>query len=259
MGSSTAPTSVADHQLITDLLDPLLGPEAANAVALSLLTRFGSLGGVITAPQERLVPLLGHDSARIAQFLSAIRRVLVSTMRRRLEDRPLLSSHSHVVSYLKALLVHETIEHLRVLYLDVRLHLIVDELTSVGSINHAPVYPREIIRRALDLGAKNLMLVHNHPSGDATPSRADIASTRQVAASAAVFEIELLDHYVVGRSDVQSMKQLGLLHFGPLYVDYEPRGPGKAVVRSPTLAPAAKTKTPGRGARGRCVSEFPSP
>ncbi len=242
-----------DHQMLADLLGALLGPAEAQATARSVLTEFGGLGGALSAPTRRLEALLGEDGSRVSAFFEALRRVAVRSLRQRLEDRPLLGSHSRLVSYLRALLAHETKEHFRVLYLDIHFRLITDELAGSGTFNHAPVYPREIIRRGLDVAAKNIVLVHNHPSGDPTPSRADIETTRRVAASASVFEIELVDHYVVGRSKVRSMKGLGLLPTGPLYVDYEPRGMGKAVVRTRPPTDAGTTcgsVKPGRRAEG---------
>jgi len=251
MGSFSPMSAPTDLRLLSEVLEPLLGRSRAQTSARALLADFGSLGAVMSAPHERLELILEDEGARVAGYVLGIRRVMIATLRQRLENRPLLNSDARLVSYLRTLLSHQSIEHFRVLYLDASLHLIADELLGTGTVDQAPVYPREVIRRALDVGAKNLILVHNHPSGNPTPSQNDIASTRRIAASAAVFEIELLDHYVVGRGHVQSMKQLGLICPGRLHVDYEPRGYGRVVVRTGAEA--------GAGARGRCGCRQPAP
>ena len=123
----------------------------------------------------------------------------------------MISSWTALLAYVRMALQHEAREQVRVLYLDNRNQLILDEIQNRGTVDHTPVYPREVVRRALELSARAMILVHNHPSGDPTPSRADIEMTRQVIDAARVLGLELHDHLVVGRDGVASFKQLGLM------------------------------------------------
>ncbi len=126
-------------------------------------------------------------------------------------NRPALSSWAALIDYCTAAMARSPHEEFRVLFLDRKNVLIADEVQSRGTVDHTPVYPREIVKRALELGASALILVHNHPSGDPTPSRADIEMTREVAAAAKALKIAVHDHLVIGRSGHASFKALGLL------------------------------------------------
>ncbi|TPW17936.1 MAG: DNA repair protein RadC, partial [bacterium] len=125
--------------------------------------------------------------------------------------RPVITSWTALVAYVRAALAHEPREQFRTLFLDRRNILLRDEMTADGTVDHAPVYPREVIRRALELSASALILVHNHPSGDPTPSQADIQMTRQIVEAARVFNLQVHDHLVVGREGTASFKALGLI------------------------------------------------
>jgi DNA repair protein RadC len=125
--------------------------------------------------------------------------------------RPVISSWAALLAYAKAALAHEPREQFRVLFLDKKNQLIVDEVMNEGTVDHAPVYPREVARRALELSASAVILVHNHPSGDPTPSAADIDMTRQVVEAGRALKIGVHDHLVVGREGVASFKALGLM------------------------------------------------
>src|SRR5690606_20768429 len=127
------------------------------------------------------------------------------------EKRTVITSWSALLSYVRLSLQHEPREQFRVLYLDNRNQLILDEIQNRGTIDHAPVYPREVVRRALELSAKAMIIVHNHPSGDPTPSRPDIEMTRQVIEAARALSIDIHDHLIVGRDGVASFRQLGLM------------------------------------------------
>jgi DNA repair protein RadC len=131
--------------------------------------------------------------------------------REQVQKRPVISSWSALLAYVKTELAHEPREQFRVLFLDKKNRLIADEMLGQGTVDHAPVYPREVARRALELSASALILVHNHPSGDPHPSAADVDMTRQVAAAIRVLNIALHDHLVVGKDGVASFKALGLL------------------------------------------------
>jgi DNA repair protein RadC len=125
--------------------------------------------------------------------------------------RPVISSWSALLAYTKAALAHAPREQFRVLFLDKKNQLIADEVMNEGTVDHAPVYPREVARRALELSASAVILVHNHPSGDPTPSAADIDMTRQVVEAGRALRIAVHDHLVVGRDGVASFKALGLI------------------------------------------------
>jgi len=165
---------------------------------------------VIAAPRERLleIPGVGESVANQLKIVEAAAQRLAKT---KVMGRPALSSWSALLDYCTAAMARSEKEEFRVLFLDRKNHLIADEVQNRGTIDHTPVYPREIIKRALELGASSLILAHNHPSGDPTPSKADIAMTREVAVAAKALGISLHDHLVVGRGGHASFKSLGLL------------------------------------------------
>lgn len=189
-------------------------------VAKALLARFGSLAAVLAAPVEDLMTVRAEDArgrirgvgAETALDLAALhevsRRVALEAATAR---RTVISSWSALLGYVRLSLQHEPREQFRVLYLDNRNQLILDEIQNRGTVDHAPVYPREVVRRALELSAKSMIIVHNHPSGDPTPSRADIQMTRQIIDAAQALELCVHDHLVVGRDGVASFKRLGLM------------------------------------------------
>jgi DNA repair protein RadC len=188
-------------------------------VAKALLARFGSLAAVLAAPVEDLMTVRAEDArgrvrgvgVETALDLSALHEVARRVLREEAANRPVIASWTALVAYVRVALQHEPREQFRVLFLDNHNKLILDEVQNRGTVDHAPVYPREVVRRALELSAKNLIIVHNHPSGDPTPSRADIQMTRQVIDAARALEIAVHDHLVVGREGVASFRQLGLM------------------------------------------------
>jgi DNA repair protein RadC len=173
------------------------------------MDRFGSLGDIAAAEVGELGRLSGMTAAAILD-LKLLRELSVRLSRSAACARPVLSSWCALVAYARTTLAHLPREQFRTLFLDRRNHLLRDELVADGTVDHAPVYPREIIRRALELSASSLILLHNHPSGDPTPSQADIAMTRQIVDAARVFGIQVHDHLVLGRQGTASFKQLGL-------------------------------------------------
>jgi len=188
-------------------------------VAKALLARFGSLAAVLAAPVEDLMTVRTEDSrgrargvgAETALDLAALHEVARRVTLEAAARRTVISSWTALLAYVRLSLQHEPREQFRVLYLDNRNQLILDEIQNRGTVDHAPVYPREVVRRALELSAKSMIIVHNHPSGDPTPSRPDIEMTRQVIAAARALELSVHDHLVVGRDGVASFKQLGLM------------------------------------------------
>jgi DNA repair protein RadC len=177
-------------------------------LAETLLARFGSLSGVLGASREALAAAAGEDAAEELVLLKAL---AVRLAWAEITPGSLISSWTALLAYVGAALRHERREQFRVLFLDNRNQLIRDELLGQGTLDHAPVYPREVIRRALELSAANLILVHNHPTGDPTPSRADIDMTKQVVEAGRLLKIQVHDHLIVGRQGVASFKSLGLL------------------------------------------------
>ena len=180
----------------------------AQLRAEALLRRFGCLRRVLAAELPALSAVVGAEVALDLRLIhDAARRIAAAE----LSGRCLLTSWSAVVAYLKLTMAHCEREAFRVLFLDKKNQLIADEVLGHGTVDHAPVYPREVMRRALELSTSALILVHNHPSGDPAPSAADIDMTRQIVAAARVFAIAVHDHVVVGRSDIASFKALGLM------------------------------------------------
>lgn len=186
-----------------------LRPGASPVYAAdALMTRFGGLGRIFGAPEPELAKVIGRDAA---QQLSLLHGLLLRILEHPLRQRTLLASYEAVKAYLRASLGALPREVFHVLYLDKRNQLIADERLGVGTIDHAPVYPREVVRRALELSAGAVLLAHNHPSGDPTPSQADIAMTKQVVEAARVLRIAVHDHLIVAGDQVASLRALGLM------------------------------------------------
>ena len=182
-------------------------PRGAQAIATLLLQRFGSLRAVLGADRPGLARYVDPAVAVDLQLIFEAARRLASS---ELARRDVISSWSALLGYLKLTMAHLQREAFRVLFLDKKNQLIADEIMGPGTVDHAPVYPREVMRRALELGSSALILVHNHPSGDPTPSSADVEMTRRVVAAGATLGVVVHDHVVVGRDDVASLKHLGL-------------------------------------------------
>ncbi len=179
-------------------------------LAKALIKRFGSLAGVLGASRQELAGVEGLGEASIA----ALKIVPEAARRLALEEaseRPVIASWDKLLAYCRIAMAHEKVEQFRLLFLDKKNRLIADELQQTGTVDHTPVYPREVIKRALELGASALILVHNHPSGDATPSKADIEMTREVQEAATKLGISVHDHIVISKSGHNSFKSLGLL------------------------------------------------
>ena len=179
-------------------------------LAKQLLARFGSLAGVLGATIDELKAVKGVGDA-LALDLKLLHETALRTARDAVGKRPVISSWSALLAYVKTALAHEAREQFRVIFLDKKNQLIADEVMGRGTVDHAPVYPREVMRRALELSASAIILVHNHCSGDPTPSVADIETTRQVIEAARPLRIEVHDHLVVGRHGTASFKALGLI------------------------------------------------
>ncbi len=200
----------ADYELLELLLALAIPRRDVKPLAKALLKRFGSFAGVVSATQVELAGVDGVGETTIAA-LKLVQASALRQMRQQVMDRPVLNSWQRLIDYLTADMAHRGIEYFRLLFLDNRNHLIADEIQQSGSISHTPVYPREIVKRALELGATAIILVHNHPSGDPTPSRADIDMTKEIVKATGPVGITVHDHLIVGKSGTASFKSLGLL------------------------------------------------
>ena len=199
-----------DYEILELLLALAIPRNDVKPVAKALVERFGSLGGVLSAEPEALTQVKGiGDSAATA--LKIIRAAGLRLSHQQLANRDVISSWDQLLAYCKAAMGFEKVEQLRILFLDRKNVLIADEVQQRGTVDHTPLYPREVVKRALDLGASAIILVHNHPSGDPTPSRADIEMTRQVKDVCEKLGIALHDHVIIGKGSHASFRALGLL------------------------------------------------
>ena len=202
--------SLADYELLELILCLAIPRRDVKPLAKKLLDTFGSFAEVINADNARLKEVSGvGDNAIVA--LKLLRDGAIKLTQEGIIDRPLLSSWDALVDYCRASMAYKKTEQLRILFLDKKNVLIADEVQQEGTIDHTPVYPREVIKRALELGASAILLVHNHPSGDPTPSKADIEMTRDVADAGKKLGVKVHDHIIMGKNGHVSFKTLGLL------------------------------------------------
>lgn len=181
--------------------------DAAIAVD-ALFDHFGSLPAALATSDERLARIVGVEALPL---LHVARDLSLRLLRTEIEDRPLIDSPQSVAGYLHARLSYRPIEEIWIAYLDAGNHLIADEIVGRGTVSETKLYPREVVRRALEIGATSLILAHNHPSGDPTPSPEDIAATRRLSRAGAALEIVVHDHLIVSRSGWISFRSQGLL------------------------------------------------
>jgi DNA repair protein RadC len=199
-----------DYELMELALFAAIPRRDVKPLAKTLVARFGSFAEVIAAPRERILEVEGMSEGAATQ-LKIVEAAALRLSKTRVLGRPVLSSWAALIDYCAAAMARSPTEEFRVLFLDRKNALIADEVQSTGTVDHTPVYPREIVKRALELGASALILAHNHPSGDPSPSRADIEMTRDVVDAAKALKIAVHDHVIVGRSGHSSFKALGLL------------------------------------------------
>ena len=204
------PEGFPDYELLELLLFHSIERVDVKPLAKALLADFRSLGGVLAADPDRLAEYGRVNDRTIAHF-RAVREAARRLLKEPIENRPVISSWDALVDYCRAAMADEPTERFRVLYLDRKNRLIRDEIQQKGTVDHTPVYPREVVKRALELGATALVMVHNHPSGDPAPSRADIDMTREVREAADKLGIVLHDHIVVAKGGTNSFKAMGLL------------------------------------------------
>jgi len=202
--------ALTDYELLELVLFRALPRRDVKPLAKALIAKFGSFAETIAASPQRLAEVEGLGEATITDFKvveAAARRLAHGEVKR----RQVLSSWSAVLDYCRAAMAFADKEQFRVLFLDKRNQLIADEVQQVGTVDHTPVYPREVVKRALELSATAVILVHNHPSGDPTPSRADIQMTQQIVEVAKPLGISVHDHIIVGKEGHASFKGLRLI------------------------------------------------
>jgi len=200
----------ADYELL-ELVLCLAHPRGdTKPLAKRLIARFGSFAAVLAAESERVREVEGAGETTAAA-LAVVRAAAERLAREEAMVKPVLSSWQALTDYLRVSMARETREQFRVLFLNRKNMLIADEVQGQGTIDHTPLYPREVVKRALEHGAAALILVHNHPSGDPTPSKADIAMTREVKDACAKLGIVLHDHLIVSKHGTASLKSMGML------------------------------------------------
>jgi DNA repair protein RadC len=202
--------ALLDHEMLEMVLFLALPRKDTKPVAYRLLARFGSFANAIAAPARDIAAVEGMGEASAAA-LKIVQAAALRLARAELQERPILGNWDVLMDYLNAVLARERVEQFRVLFLDNRNRLLADEALGRGTVNHTPVYPREVLKRALELGATALILVHNHPSGDPAPSQDDIVMTRQIGQAIKPLSIELHDHVIVGNGRWTSFRREGLL------------------------------------------------
>lgn len=201
--------ALAEYEILELILFMAIPRRDVKPLAKSLLSHFGSFGGIFHASVNDLKQH-GLTETTITA-LKAIEATACHLMKQDLIGKPVLNSWSKLIDYLQATMAHERTENFRLLFMNKKNELIADEIQQSGTVDHTPAYPREIVKRALELSATAIILVHNHPSGDSTPSKADIEMTRQVIAAATALGIVIHDHIVVSKNGTTSMRSKGLL------------------------------------------------
>jgi DNA repair protein RadC len=204
------PDALADYELLEMLLFFAFKTGDTKPLAKALVNRFGSFAAVLAAPQEQLLATRGLGEHSVAA-IKLVQAAAIRLARAEAMEAPVLNNTERLDAYLAAAMMREKVEQARVLFLDPKNRLIADEVQARGTVNEAPVYAREVVKRALELHATALILVHNHPSGDPTPSRGDLQITAEIRQAAALFNIVLHDHLVIGNGRTFSFRQQGLL------------------------------------------------
>ena len=202
--------ALADYELLELYLFRSIPRRDVKPLAKDLINRFGSFAEAISAPVELLTEIKGI-SVKTANDLKILQAAALKLSQEKLIARPVLSSWSALLDYCRSVMQFENKEQFRVLFLDKKNRLITDEILGKGTVDAAPVYPREVIKRALDLSSTAIILAHNHPSGDPTPSHADIEMTNKIITASKAIGVMVHDHLIIGRNNIVSFKQLGLM------------------------------------------------
>ncbi len=202
--------AVSDYELLELVLFRAIPQRDVKPLAKELIAKFGSFAEVIAAPNKRLAEVRGVGEAAITE-LKIVHAAASRLARGQVKGRPVLSSWTAVPDYCRTTMAFADKEQLRILFLDKRNQVIADEVQQQGTVDHTPVYPREVVKRALELSATAIILVHNHPGGDPTPSRADIEMTQTIVEIAKPLGIAVHDHIIVAKEGHASLKGLKLI------------------------------------------------
>ncbi|MCF3946832.1 DNA repair protein RadC [Acidiphilium iwatense] len=207
------PDALADYELLEMLLFLAFKKGDTKPLAKALINQFGSYAGVLSAPPDTLFAYPGVGIHSVAA-IKLVQASAIRLARAELADAPVLNNWDRLIDYLTMAMARESVEQFRVLYLDNRNRLIADEIASRGTVNHTQVYVRELVTRAMQTHATALILVHNHPSGDPSPSHDDIEMTREVQRAIALLDVTLHDHVIIGKGRWLSFRREGLLRGG---------------------------------------------
>jgi DNA repair protein RadC len=204
------PDALPDYELLELVLFRAMPRRDTKPLAKAILARFGSFAEAMNAPEDLLLEVPGLGAAAVTE-IKLVRAAAIRLMQGEVFERPVLASWQQVLDYCRAAMGFEAKEQFRILFLDKRDQMIADEVQQRGTVDHTPVYVREVVKRALELSATAIVLVHNHPSGDPTPSRADIEMTKQIIAAAKPLGVVVHDHIIVGKQGHTSFRGLGLI------------------------------------------------
>lgn len=199
-----------DYELLELVLFRAIPRRDVKPLAKELIAKFGDFAGVLAADAARLQEV-GGVSETVATEIKIVRAAALKLARQNILKKHVISSWNELLEYCRAAMAYEASEHFRILFLDKKNRLIADEVQQRGTVDHTPVYPREVVKRALELGASAIILVHNHPSGDVTPSKADIDMTIKIRDAAKALNIALHDHLIIGREGHASFRSFGLI------------------------------------------------
>ena len=202
--------ALADYELLELVLYSPIPRRDVKPLAKELIAYFGSFSEVISAPSDRLQEFAGIGDT-VVTALKLVEAAAQKLAQGKVMNKPILANWQALVDYCQIQMGHQKVEQFRILFLDRQNRLIADEKQQQGTIDHTPVYPREVIKRALELHATALILVHNHPSGDPTPSRDDVEMTKRIEAAGKQLGVQLHDHLIISKSGQTSLKTLGLI------------------------------------------------
>ncbi len=207
---SHGPEALADYELLEMILFPAKPVGDVKPMAKALLAEFGSFAQVLIASPLELMKVEGVNEAAMVAIKTA-KAAAERLLKEEIADRPVIKSWTQLLDYCRLHIGHNLNEEFHVLFLNHKLELMADERQQKGTVNHTPVYPREVVKRALELGASSMILVHNHPSGDVSPSKSDVDVTRQIVEAARPLGIEVHDHLIIGAKKHFSFKAKGLV------------------------------------------------
>ena len=202
--------ALQDYELLELILFMAIPRKDVKPIAKDLIKQLGGLPEIMAAPLDQLAKVDGI-SENVAIAIQSVSATAQRMLKQDIQKKPVLNNWTRLMDYCQATMAHETREHFRILFLNKKNEMIADEIQGSGTVDHTPAYPREIMKRALELGSTALILIHNHPSGDPKPSQADVDVTRQIINAAETFSIVIHDHIIISRNGYSSMKNMGLM------------------------------------------------